>query len=63
MRKEKKCMTYLALPDAIRRMAGMAAARKGLSVSTYVAELIHDNCERSGIANLLADQDDKEVKP
>ena len=42
-------------------MAWMAAARKGQSVSTYVAELIHDNCQRSGIADLLAD--DGEVKP
>ena len=57
----KKCMTYLALPDKVRRMAGMAAARKGASVSAYVAGLVEADCDKSGIADLLAD--DGEVKP
>ena len=57
----KNCITYLNLPDEVRRMAGMAAARKGVSVSAYMAGLVEADCEKSGIAALVAA--DKEVQP
>ena len=45
--------TFVVLPDDVRRMAGMAAARAGLSLSEYVAELIRKDADDTGIARLV----------
>jgi hypothetical protein len=50
----EKSMTYLTLPEEVRRMAGMAAAREGKSLSGYVAEVVLEHCRRSGVAALVS---------
>ena len=52
---KKKNATYLEFPDAIRKMAKMGAARKGLSVSKYVTDLVARDAKKTGIAALVAD--------
>jgi len=54
MNKQKNA-TYLEFPQAIRRMAKMAAARKGISMSEYVADLVAQDAKETGIANLVKD--------
>ena len=51
----EKTPTYLAIPEDIRRMAGMAAARVGKSLSEYIADLIRKDYHRSGVAALVED--------
>lgn len=46
--------TYLNLPDDVRRMAGMAAAKMGMGLSEYVAFLITQDCKQNGVADLVA---------
>ena len=50
---KKKSQTYLALPEEIRRMAGMSAARMGKSLSAYVADLVRKDADNTGIAKLV----------
>lgn len=51
--------TYLTLPESIRRMAGMASARTGKSLSEYVSELVLIDCRSTGVASLVVtDSDD-----
>ena len=52
-----KIQTYLNRPDDVRRMAGIAAARMGKSLSEDVANLIIEDCNRSGIAKLVKDKE------
>jgi len=48
-----KTQTHLALPDNVRCMAGMAAARDGLTLSDYIANLVVEHCRRIGVADLV----------
>ena len=50
-----KKSTYLALPPRVKRMAGMAAAKTGMGLSEYVADLITRDCKNNGVAALVAD--------
>ena len=52
--------THLLLPERVRRMAGMAAARKGQTLSEYVAELIAANAKKTGIDALMNNQQPSE---
>ena len=45
---------YLNLPDDVRRMAGMAAAKMGMGLSEYVSDLIVKDCKQNGVADLVA---------
>lgn len=54
MHKSKNA-TYLEFPDAIRKMAKMGAARAGVSMSKYVADLVARNAQETGIAALVED--------
>ena len=45
--------TYLNLPVQVARMARMAAARAGVSLSEYVTGLVARDAQESGIADLL----------
>ena len=59
--------THLLLPERIRRMAGMAAARKGQTLTEYVGDLIVADASATGIDALmdteqLSQCDDDEVK-
>lgn len=49
----EKNTTNLRLPDHVRRMAGMAAAKAAKSLSEYVADLIIQDAKQSGIAALV----------
>lgn len=49
----KKTPTYLHLPEEVRRMAGMGAARAGKSMSEYIADLIRKDATETGIAKLV----------
>jgi len=57
----RKIQTYLTLPALVTRMAKMAAAHKGESLSEYIAALIEQDCQESGIAALVVPAD-KEVR-
>lgn len=50
---DTKTPTYLAIPEDVRRMAGMAAARAGQSLSEYIADLIRKDSDETGIATLV----------
>ena len=45
--------TYLNLPVQVARMAKMAAARAGVSLSEYIAHLITKDASETGIADLV----------
>ena len=51
----KPATTHLLLPDRVRRMAGMAAARQGKSLSEYVAGLIEADAKETGIDALIGE--------
>ncbi len=48
-----KDQTFLNLPAATKRMARMAAARRGLTMSQYIADLVTRDCVASGVAGLV----------
>ena len=48
-----KKLTHLDLPEPIKRMAKMAAARRGVSVSAYVAALVEAEAKTTGVAGLV----------
>ena len=48
-----KSLTRLYLPESIKRMARMAAAQRGLSLSTYLSALVETDARRTGVANLV----------
>jgi len=62
MSSESKNQTLLVLDDAVRRMGRMAAARANVSLSRYVNKLIRRDCELSGIAALVQDDTESEVR-
>jgi len=47
-----KGKAYLSLPPDVKRMAKMAAAYQGLTLSQYIAKIIKEDCESSGVADL-----------
>jgi hypothetical protein len=49
----KQNLTSLNLPEAVRRLARTAAARRGLSMSQYVADLVERDCRANGVAALV----------
>ena len=46
--------THLLLPERVRRMAGMAAARTGQTLSDYISSLIVADAEATGVATLVS---------
>lgn len=56
----EKTTMYLNLPDEVRRMARMAAARAGKSLSEYVTNLIIGDARETGIAALVERSDEGE---
>ena len=50
---EQVRQTYLNLPDRVGRMARMAAARAGVSLSEYVTGLVTGDAQETGIADLV----------
>jgi len=54
MPNENKALTYIKLSDQARRLAKMAAASNGVSLSSYVERLINADAQRSGLADLVA---------
>ena len=53
----KPSTTHLTLPDRTRRMAAMEAARMGVSLSEYIAILVHQDARLSGVAALVEGTD------
>jgi len=45
--------TYLSLPHRIHRMACVAAARLGISMSEYVATILLEESVRNGVADFV----------
>ncbi|GMV27613.1 MAG: hypothetical protein AMXMBFR58_36440 [Phycisphaerae bacterium] len=56
-----KITTYLTLPEQVRRMAGMAATRAGVTLSEYVLSLIVEDCRRTGVADLVPPKPEVQV--
>ena len=54
---QKKTPTYLMLRFEIVRMAKMAAAKMGLSLSDYIAGLVLEDSVKSGIEAFLRGDD------
>lgn len=50
---DPKSLTYLNLTPAAKRLAKMAAARSGISLSEYVEHLIGEDAQRTGLADLV----------
>jgi len=50
---EQAKQIYMNLPDRVGRMARMAAARAGVSLSEYVTDLVTRDAQESGIADLV----------
>ena len=49
----KRSLTHIDLSPPIKRMAKMAAAQRGLSLSTYLSALVETDARRTGVANLV----------
>lgn len=49
--------THLLLPERVRRMAGMAAARTGQTLSDYISSLIAADGEKTGIGAFIGDHE------
>ena len=58
-RKRRKPPTYLTLPAVVARMAKMEAARRGTTVSDYIADLVREDCQRTGVADLAVNDADQ----
>ncbi len=58
----KQPTTYLRLPPDVRRMARLAAAAADMTLSQYVAQLVRQDTDRSGVASIVLGSA-KEVKP
>ena len=54
--------TYLNLPDRVGRMARMAAAKMGVSLSEYVTGLVIRDAQETGIADLVDVESNPEGK-
>ena len=54
--------TYLNLPDRVGRMARMAAAKAGTSLSEYVTGLVSRDAQETGIADLVDVESNSEGK-
>lgn len=48
---------YITLSESTAKMMKMAAARKSMTASAYVAQLVVRDCEKSGIAALVTTGD------
>lgn len=55
MKKPK--ITHLYLDERTRRLARMAAAQRGLSLSRYVTRLVEADAEETGVAELAIEQE------
>ena len=53
--------TYLNMPDHVGRMARMAAARRGVSLSEYVTGLVTKDAQETGIADLVVPDRQREA--
>lgn len=49
--------THLTLDHAVKRLAKMAAARQGLSLSAYISMLIRADAEETGLSKLLNEEE------
>lgn len=58
-RRRRKPPTYLTLPPEISRMAKMEAARCGTTISDYIAGLVREDCQRTGVADLATTDADQ----
>jgi len=56
-------LTYLQIPDAVKRRAKMAAAGLGVTLSEFIACAALNECARLGVKDIavVADADEKEV--
>lgn len=53
MPHDKKQNTFLTLPPATKKAAGMASAQAGKCLSAYVADLIIEDASRRGLLDLV----------
>ncbi len=52
-----KDITHLHLAVTTKRLARMSAARRGVSLTQHITDLIRDDARRIGIADLVEESD------